>query len=155
MDKNLLLINERSCDACTKCCDGWLSGNAHGHDFYSGKPCHFVATGKGCSIYNDRPKEPCQTFKCAWLLSKEIPEWMKPDKVNAIISVRNIKNFQYLSVKEAGEKLRVEVLSWLVSYVLQNNMNLHYEINGGSNYLGSNEFIDAINLQKDRIENEN
>jgi len=140
----LLEAEERSCGDCTKCCEGWLTGTAHGHDFYPSKPCHFVVINKGCSIYKDRPKEPCQTFKCVWLSSKEIPEWMKPNKINAIITIQKINNHEYLSIKEAGEKLKTEVLNWLFLYAINNNVNLNYEINGGSNYFGSFEFLNDM-----------
>ena len=76
--------NNRSCNSCTKCCDGWLAGNIYGHDMYTGKPCHFVKSD-GCSIYNERPQNPCRIFKCEWLINLDIPEWLHPKKSEVII----------------------------------------------------------------------
>lgn len=131
---------KRKCDGCTKCCEGWLSGVAKGHNFYRGKPCHFKSE-KGCSIYKDRPTHPCKNFVCEWLTNSNIPEWMKPDKINAIIVKRLKNNIEYFEIAESGEKLKVEVLSWFVIYCLQNKLNLHYKIDNGSNRIGSIEFL--------------
>lgn len=137
----------RECGTCTKCCEGYLSGNIKGKSFYSGKPCHFVALGKGCSIYEERPKEPCISYKCSWLVDENIPEWFKPNEINAIVDVRKIQNISYLNVVEAGEKLRPEVLSWLILYALNNKLNFQWTIDNGSNYIGSSEFLSLMNKQ--------
>lgn len=137
-------MSKRSCGDCTKCCEGWLSGEALGHKFYLGRPCHFLAIGKGCTIYAKRPKEPCQTYKCGWLQSEDIPEWMKPSEINAIIDFCNINEIPYLRVKEAGEVLSSKVLTWIIQYALRNKLNLYWEVNGGANYSGSPEFLEAM-----------
>lgn len=138
-------MTSRTCGDCTKCCEGWLSGKALGHTFYKGKPCHFIAIGKGCSIYPKRPQDPCQIYKCAWLVDEKIPEWMKPSKINAIFTNKSINNINYLSINEAGDILNSQVLSWCILYALQNNINLYWEINGGGNWIGSKEFINVMN----------
>ena len=83
---------ERNCDGCTVCCDGWLAGKANEHYFYPGQKCYHVSDN-GCTIYEDRPEIPCKTFKCGWLLDKEIPEWMKPSNIQAIILVKDDVEF--------------------------------------------------------------
>lgn len=138
-------MTSRFCGDCTKCCEGWLAGEALGHRFYKGKPCHFIATGKGCSIYAKRPKEPCQTFKCAWLSTTDIPEWMKPSEINTILVFKEVNNIPYMSVIEAGENLDSKVLTWCIIFALQKNMNLYWEVNGGGNWIGSKEFIEEMN----------
>ena len=65
-------MSKRSCGSCTKCCEGWLSGEALGHKFYPGKPCHFIAIGKGCSVYAKRPQEPCVSYKCGWISNEAV-----------------------------------------------------------------------------------
>lgn len=137
----------RKCGNCTKCCEGYLNGKVKDKSFYEGKPCHFVAIGKGCSIYKDRPLDPCITYRCAWLTDENLPEWFKPNAINAIVDFRKIKHIKYINVVEAGETLKVEVLSWLILYALNNGLNLHWTINGGPNYLGSQEFLDEMNSQ--------
>ena len=133
-------MTKRSCGDCTKCCEGWLSGEALGHSFYKGKPCHFITIGKGCSIYAKRPKDPCQSFKCAWLSDENIPEWMKPSDIDTIFIHKTVKDIPYLCLVEAGSNLSSKVLTWAIQYVLANNMNFYWEIDGGANWIGSPEF---------------
>jgi hypothetical protein len=68
---------------------------------------------------------------------------MKPDEINAIICWRNVGDLGYMSIHEAGEKLRSDVLSWIVHNTLANNLNLLYYIDGGENRIGSKEFLNA------------
>lgn len=136
-------MSERKCDGCTKCCEGWLSGVAHCKNFYKGMPCHFMAE-TGCSIYENRPQDPCKNFQCEWLVNLEIPEWMKPNRVNVIATKRKIDNYEYLELTEAGEKLKVEVLNWFILYALNNHLNLVYSINGGINKVGCLEFLNHV-----------
>ena len=129
----------RSCDGCTKCCEGWLQGEANGHKFFKGRPCFFL--NKTCTIYEDRPVNPCRSFKCAWLDEVQFPEWMKPDLVNVIINRAKFKETKYYVLVESGSLLNVKVLSWMIQWTLNNNQNLMYYIDGGMNRVGSKEFI--------------
>lgn len=140
MEKTL----KRECGTCTKCCEGWLVGEALGHKFYLGKPCHFIAIGKGCTIYAKRPKDPCVSYKCGWLSNADIPEWMKPNEINAILDFCEIEKIQYLKVIEAGERLDSRVLTWIIQYVISNNLNLYWTVDGGANWIGTPNFTDAI-----------
>lgn len=137
-------MTKRSCGDCTKCCEGWLQGEALGHKFYQGRPCHFLAIGKGCTVYAKRPKDPCQSYKCGWLQNEEIPEWMKPSEINAIVDFRDIEGIPYLRVKEAGQILSSKVLTWVIQYAISKNMNIYWEVDGGKNWLGSPEFQEAL-----------
>lgn len=133
-------MNEpRSCDECSKCCEGWLSGVAHEHTFYSGKPCHFL--GKGCTIYEERPEKPCKSYKCEWLSSNELPVWMRPDMCNAILTKRTRESIEFYDLTEAGKQLDSAVLSWFIIWALNGKRNLMYEIKGGKNKIGSPEFL--------------
>jgi hypothetical protein len=135
--------NNRNCNGCTKCCDGWLIGNIYGHDMYIGKPCHFVKSD-GCSIYNERPHEPCKIFKCEWLVNLDIPEWLYPKKSEVIILKKKINNIPYFEVIETGKKLSVEILNWILFKFSKDQINMVYYINGGKNWLGSKEFDESI-----------
>lgn len=139
---------KRECGNCTKCCEGYLSGEALGHTFYNGKPCHFVAIGKGCSVYAKRPQNPCIVYKCSWLINEDIPLWMKPSEVNAIIDEREVNGIKYLSVNEAGSILDSRVLSWVIKYALAKQINICWKVNGGSNWIGTPEF-DALMTGQD------
>lgn len=129
----------RSCGSCTRCCEGWLHGSAHGKPFWRGRPCHFF-DGR-CTIYGNHPDDPCKSFRCQWLANPAVPGWMKRDRVNAILVWRQKNGIDYLEINEAGEKLRSEVLSWAVMYCLEQKINLAYTINGGTNRIGSREFL--------------
>lgn len=139
-----MMDNKRTCGDCTKCCEGWLDGEALGYKFYQGKPCHFVSIGKGCTVYAKRPKDPCASYKCGWLLNTDIPEWMKPEQINAIISFKEVEKIPYVILVEAGETLDSKVLSWLFKYVLEHNFNFVWQIAGGINWIGSPEFTEAF-----------
>jgi len=142
-DKIKKFENNRNCNGCTKCCDGWLSSNIYGYDMSIGKPCHFVKSD-GCSIYNERPQNPCKIFKCEWLINLEIPEWLYPKKSNVIITKKYISNICYLDIIEAGKKLSVETLNWILLMSINNQINVLYQINGGKNWIGSKDFCELI-----------
>jgi hypothetical protein len=125
---------QRTCDSCTKCCQGHLSGVAYGHSFQPGKPCFFVAE-KGCSIYADRPDSPCKSFKCEWLANDSLPMWMRPDLSKVIVLNRKYDDGEWVEVSEAGQKLDAAVLSWMVIWAANNKKNLRYQVDGGWNWL--------------------
>ena len=143
-------MSKRSCGTCTKCCEGYLTGEALGHTFYGGKPCHFVAIGKGCTVYEKRPKDPCVSYKCDWLINPDIPEWMKPSDIDAIIDLREIEGHQYLSLKEAGGLMQSRVLNWFFQYILKTGMNAVWQVGGGSNWAGSPEFNHLMALENQK-----
>jgi len=134
-------MTERSCDSCAKCCEGWLHGEAYGHAFYKGRPCFFL--NKTCSIYDTRPENPCRTFKCSWLAEDIFPHWMKPDLVNIIIVKREVENIIFYEVVEAGSTMDSKTLNWLVQWAINTGNNIVYQIQGGPNRFGSQEFLKA------------
>lgn len=136
----------RSCENCTKCCEGYLSGTVKNIPFYKGKPCHFVEIGVGCTIYKERPKDPCIKYSCQWLINENIPDWMKPNKINAIINLRlTEKNkIPYLEIIEAGETLNEKTITWLIDYCSKKNINFFWEKNGKTYYIGNKNFIKEI-----------
>lgn len=132
----------RTCDGCTKCCEGYLTGEAFGKTFYPGKPCHFATPGVGCAIYAKRPHDPCVTYQCAWRQDDTLPMWMKPSLIGSIIDQRTTTGgTPYLKVHEAGQRLDSAVLTWLIEYALGNGINLLWAIEGGTHYIGSPDFV--------------
>lgn len=134
----------RTCDGCTACCDGWLYGSAHGYEFYPGRKCHFVGSD-GCSIYKDRPKSPCKTYKCVWLTDGDIPQWMKPNLSNVIITERcwgEDDEGTYYEVLEMGKKIDSSVLSWLYDYQRESGICMSICVDGAWHNYGSEEFIE-------------
>jgi uncharacterized cysteine cluster protein YcgN (CxxCxxCC family) len=129
----------RTCDGCTSCCEGWLSGTAHGHQFSKGKPCFFLAK-KGCSIYPDRPQDPCVKYKCSWLNEEVLPMWFRPDLSKVIVSKKEKDSIVFYDVVEAGKVMEAHILNWIMTWAIQNQHNLMYQIDGSIHRLGSPEF---------------
>lgn len=137
----------RECGGCTKCCEGWLQADIKGHKMYPGRPCHFLAAG-ACTIYGDRPGT-CRNYNCAWKSEDIFPAWMRPDLSGVIITkMVNPMNPQafYYEVSEAGGKLSVSALNWLVQWVLETGNNLSYEIEGKRHLIGNSVFKSSIPL---------
>jgi len=135
---------KRECGECTKCCEGFLEGDALGHSFGNGKPCYFVEIGKGCTIYPDRPEHPCKSFKCNWLTDLNYPEWLKPYESNSIFMTSEINGIPFLNLIEAGNELNSKVLSWAIKYAISNQKNFFWTVNGEINWIGSIDFNNAI-----------
>lgn len=132
--------SKRTCGDCTKCCEGWLSGNVLGNTMYPGKPCHFISINQGCTVYSQRPKDPCISFRCQWLDNPEIPEWFKPNQINAIVKYSYINEIPYISILEAGGVLQSRALSWFIQYALNKQLNFVWQVEGEFNWVGSAEF---------------
>lgn len=139
-DKVIPIMPERSCGECTACCEGWLTGEAHGHSFQPGRPCFYLQNN--CGIYETRPENPCQTYKCVWLADSSLPLWMRPDKSKAIVTEREIEGIKYWDVSECGQTLSSEVLSYLVMWAIDNQTNLQYRINNGPFKIGQKDFLE-------------
>lgn len=139
--------HQRQCDECTECCKGWLTASIYGKEMDSGRPCHFLAK-TGCSIYKDRPADPCVNYSCMWLNDLEIPEWLKPSTAKVIMSWKRYSKGEYLEVKECGEKMDSTVLNWIYIYSGQNNLNLAIEVAGSWYFRGPPEFTDEVSNTK-------
>ena len=90
----------RECGECTACCS-WLVGNAFGLEFGCGKSCKFLEKG-GCGVHKARP-EVCRNYQCAWS-QYLLPEEMRPDKCNVLVSVEINENGQYLKALAINNK---------------------------------------------------
>lgn len=124
---------KRTCGDCTECCKGWLSANIYGREMYEGRPCHFLGANK-CSIYVDRPNDPCKAFKCEWLADDGTiyPEWLRPDMAKVIVSGRHDPDTgnQFLEAKECGETIDSKVLNWLYLFAAQYNVEMRIQVAG-------------------------
>lgn len=141
---NLPVVEGRSCEGCTKCCEGYLDGNINGQELTLGKPCFLVEIGKGCTDYENRPESPCKTFQCEWLINKEIPDFFKPSNAHVIMTTQESSGIKYLNLVEAGTKLDSEVLSWSLGYAIENDKNLAWSIYGNSYWLGDDDFDETM-----------
>tara|TARA_R110000803_G_scaffold34061_1_gene74514 strand:- start:61 stop:495 length:435 start_codon:yes stop_codon:yes gene_type:complete len=138
-----MINKKRECGSCSTCCEGWVHGEAHGYPFYPGRPCHFMKkTSKGgCSIYKNRPQDPCKLFKCGWLENPKLfPEWLKPELSKLIIVSEIKEGHQYYIFKNCGEELSAKFLDWIVVFSLTNKKNVIYYLEGRLRKLGSPQF---------------
>ncbi len=124
-----MLVNEkrlRECLPCTACCDGWLQVIVNGEEVGSGHPCKHRAD-HGCGIYEERPINPCRTFKCGWIVDDSpLPDWMKPNDARVIVVFdKYIWNDQQVdAVISMEENIPRATLDWLKSYALQQERRL-------------------------------
>lgn len=152
-----MLSNSKTCDNCTKCCDGWITGSVDNQDFFPGKPCKYSNIGIGCKIYESRPDYPCKMFNCLWKLDKSIPDWIKPS-LSGFILMRSITKFgseSYIKIIQASNELNKQSLISIFEWVKASNLNAIFD-GGFIEYCGSNQFIKNIELElslnKDKIE---
>lgn len=136
--------NSRSCDGCTKCCEGWLTAEIHGEPMYPGKPCQNCDPGKGCTDYKNRPKSPCKDYMCMWRAEDIVPIEFKPSEVNSIITREEINGIHFLTLLEAGEKMRAEVVAWFIVMTTSRGINAQWSIDGKSYFAGHPQFIEMM-----------
>ena len=149
----------RECGECTMCCRGWIPADINGQILgitESGLVgCSHVCE-TGCSIYKDRPKNPCETYRCAWLQDEEnFPDWLRPDKCGAILSLIEIRNSVtgkardfYFEVTECGVKLDSDVLNWVLINMIAHGFWVDVSIGGNHHYYGPPEFV---RIMEDKI----
>ena len=140
--------NERDCDGCTKCCDGWLTGVAHGHKFHIGKPCVYKGSN-GCMIYEYRPYDPCVTFKWFWKYSNIVPLKFKPNLIGIILVERIVEGYKFLDINAGGKFPSVDFLEWIQEMYQTNKINNIRLFLGESLFLYSKD-IDFINFCKEK-----
>lgn len=154
----LPIVEGRSCEGCTKCCEGHLRADiklSDGRTSWIGQeedtgnfhPCGFLKQGVGCGAYEERPYSPCQLFKCDWLTNPDMPESFKPSRSNAIFTTRTVNGIEYMKLIEAGRKLDSEVLSWAIEYILMNGINFSWRVQKNIFWIGSEDF--NIMMDKD------
>ncbi len=134
----------RSCGTCTACCDGWLTATIRGHEMRVGVPCHFRGTG-GCTIYEDRPADPCRGFHCAWRLGgNPFPESFRPDRLGVIILAKRWRDRVAYYLRPAGRELDASLLEWMRSHSEATGTPFLFEVNGRYRGFGSAEFQQDI-----------
>lgn len=142
---------ERTCEGCTKCCEGWLTATIKGRPMFPGQPCHFVKKGTGCTTYASRPKEPCRTYQCLWLNNKDIPYYLRPADSNVILTSRTLDNIGYIELVPTGNKVEETVLSWYFTWAASNKRNITWTTSHGQlHYFGSDEFCSAMKRSLER-----
>lgn len=114
----------KTCEGCTKCCDGWLTGKVFEEEFYPGKPCKFVKEGSGCTIYSMRPKHPCQSFDCFWKLDESMPDRLHPNISNGIVHRQVLGGVNSVAITHTGQQISQELIDYMTDYAIKNETNL-------------------------------
>lgn len=141
------LSSQRSCSGCTKCCEGWLTGVIDNEPMYPGRPCKYVKINDSCSIYSDRPFDPCIRFTCEWLINSSIPEWLSPSFSNVIIAHRNINDIPFYDLCSTGQPINDDILSWYILWGTSNAYNISWTNRfNHTYYIGSQEFTEKMSL---------
>jgi Fe-S-cluster containining protein len=113
----------RSCGDCTACCT-WLIGSSYGWEFGNGQSCKFKGCN-GCKIHKVRPNV-CVNYQCAWS-QKLLPEEMRPDKCNVLVSVERNNDVQFLkAISINNSKMNSSVKSWLENWSKEMNAPVVY-----------------------------
>jgi hypothetical protein len=110
---------------------------------FPGKPCQFVSPGVGCTIYKDRPKDPCKTFECAWRATDYVPIEFSPVNTGQIVVPYQLDGINFLSVVFAGKEIQPDFLSWFVTFAVGRQLNVEWSIDGRLYALGSQDFMEA------------
>ena len=119
-------MTNRQCSSCTACCEGWLTAKINGIQIKPGTPC-VNCTKQGCKIYETRPKNPCVSFKCGWLIEPDkFPEHMKPSKCGAIIVFSQWGDKGVVKATPVGEKIPSDTLEWLMAFAREHSLPLMF-----------------------------
>jgi hypothetical protein len=130
----------RECGTCTACCDGWVVGTIRGHEMKPGTPCHFRGAGC-CTIYAERPQEPCRGFVCGWLApGSPFPESFRPDRLGVMIIATRWRNRPAFILRSAGRDPDESLLDWMRSLSARSGAPFFYEQAGERFGFGPPEF---------------
>lgn len=111
------VINQRSCQPCTACCEGWLDIKTFEVQAHLGKPCT-NCSNQGCGIYDARPADPCQSFHCAWRMEGTLlPLTMRPDLSGAIVMMNQLRwqDEDVIVAVARGARIPARTVHWLCS----------------------------------------
>jgi hypothetical protein len=81
-------MSERVCGGCTACCRTHRIPELEKPE---GDWCIYCKIGRGCRIYDERPKT-CRDFRCAWLTGLENEE-ERPDKTGIVPDYKQVKGW--------------------------------------------------------------
>ncbi len=150
LGREVLLDATRSCGTCTICCGGWLTCTVRGQEIKPGVPCHFLGAG-GCTIYEERPANPCRGFFCAWRLEgNPFPESFRPDRLGVIIIARQWRDRQGYELISAGRDPDENLLDWMREFSTATGSPFLYSIDGYYRAFGVPEFQEDMRARAAR-----
>ena len=96
---------------CDLCCR-WLSHDVYGQLVSPNNPCRFIKNG--CSIHPNRPAQ-CKRYYCMWAQGV-LPEWMYPNDIGIMVSVKDWPQGKWLEVVECGVEMTDKVINALLEF---------------------------------------
>ena len=133
-------VEKRQCGTCTACCDGWVEGTIRGYEMKEGVACHFRGEGC-CTIYDERPQEPCRRFICGWLAGgSPFPESFRPDRLGVMVVATKWRNRPAYILRSAGRDPDEALLTWMRGFSARSGAPFFYEQNGERFGFGPPEF---------------
>lgn len=98
----------RSCDDCSMCCKlPALEFDIDGIDKPAGEWCAHCRPGKGCAVYDARPKG-CASFMCLYLDDPTLGQEWRPTKskiVGSVTQTEGARGLAYLFFVDAGSPM--------------------------------------------------
>jgi hypothetical protein len=111
----MITTKSKPCGECHRCCEGYVWGEAYGHQFRLGRPCGLLSQGR-CLVYPNHPQDPCKTFECGWKSQAAWPPDLRPDLSNIIFLRRNLEEYQYWYGVRCKTYPSDSTLLWLRDY---------------------------------------
>ena len=108
---------------------------------HPGTPCHFRGDGC-CTIYDNRPQNPCRSFVCGWLQTgSPFPEEYRPDRLGVLIVRTQWRNAPAYILRAAGRDPDESLLDWMRAYSRATGYPFFYEERGERLGYGPAEFL--------------
>jgi len=143
---------DRACGTCTACCDGWVAGEVRGHAMHAGRACHFRGAGC-CTIYAERPRDPCRDFVCGWLMpGSPFPDAFRPDRLQVLIVPTRWRERLAWILVHAGRDPDAALLEWMRTHALATRTPFFYEQSGERFGFGPPEFQQEMSAKAARGE---
>lgn len=115
------------CGSCTACCRVYAIPELKKP---AGKWCQHCDIGKGCKIYEARPKL-CVDFKCLWLQSQErnpqerLPDELRPDRCKVVFSpTTNDKIMSAMIMPGQPDAFRKGAAGRLIERMVESGLNV-------------------------------
>jgi hypothetical protein len=87
-----------------------------------------------------------------WINNEEIPDFMRPDLSNVVLTQLNINGIYYIEAREAARKnMTTSILSNVIMYAFHTNQNLVYHVSGQFYWIGEPKFMVEMSKKSKEI----
>lgn len=121
------------------CCSGHFALVCNDEIIQSkGKPCKYLSSSDSCTIYSNRP-ECCKIFMCLYRQDDSVPEWIKPNISQVIMTERVEGDIEYIEVFDCGSKIQDNLLEWIYNRHIEKKQNVVINYNNLYYLLATND----------------